>query len=145
MKQIELGTIKATAVVFQSPFNPKHFYVVRAEKMDYLEFMKQYCVGDVDCKQADGVNFDNYLDNGTFFMCYSEDCFDPPVAIVRADDVEEAIDLFVDECEWARMSDEDVEERDKDGLGETVGWTGMNKYDNETMQCRSIKLYRVEC
>jgi hypothetical protein len=139
---VEVTNVKAKALIFQSPLSNNH-YVVLAEPLDTIEFMNGYVRPEFDAKQATGVETDAGYD--TWFMCYLEDCYDPPIAIVNAEHEGDAIDAFVDKCEWARMSTETVEERENDGIGETVGWSACGySYDEEIMQCRPIKLLRIE-
>lgn len=139
-----MSDVEASAAVFRSPLCDTHFYVVGREDMDFLEFMRRYNVGNVDCKRATGVQLDNTGDK--FFMCYLEDCFDPPIAIVRADNAQDAVEWFVEECAWARLDPKDAQEREEE-YGEDVVGYGPNgePYDNEAMTVREICLARIEC
>lgn len=84
-------------------------------------------------------------DGRRFFLCYAEDCYSPPFFIVRTDDESEAINLLLENHEPTfRMSDEDVAERDADGIPETVGYTSSGvPYDSETIRVREVELTAV--
>lgn len=145
--KLSLSDLPIVAAVFASPLDPQeHRYV--ASEMTHDEFRARYADIDYahDYRLCTPVNMDaGPIRGDLFFMCYCEDCMSPPVAIVKADDIEEAIDMFVETCEWAQMSEEDAAEREADGLGETVGMTGQGvRYDNETIHIRPIQLMRVD-
>jgi hypothetical protein len=138
-KTIEIN-VKAKVLHFREKGRERPTYIVLAEEMDYIEFMKKYPEG----RKVTGVELTEGW--GKFFLCFLQDCFDPPLAIVNADDEEGAIDAFVYQCEWARMSDEDAEEREKEfpdqGL---VGYADhVLCYDAELMMVREVKLVGVE-
>lgn len=92
---------------------------------------------------ATPVNFCG--DGKRFYLCYNEDCHSPPLFVVRADDEEEATDLLLENHpKTFEMSQEDVDERDKDGMPETVGYTGSGvPYDNEILNVRELVLKTV--
>lgn len=143
-QRLEFGTCQASAAVFRSPINPDHYYVALPAEMDSLEFMKRYNVGNVECQQVRHADLDQ--DEEHFFMCYSEDCYDPPIVIVRAEDMDAAIDVFVEEFpNLGAMDEETRKEREKDGLEDTIGYTGQgNIYDTERVMVREIELVRLE-
>lgn len=89
------------------------------------------------------VNFDS--DGGRFFLVYSEDCFSPPLFVVRADDESEALDVLVStHCQTFELDADAVAEREEDGLGETVGYTDTGlAYDSETLHLRPLTLRTV--
>ncbi|MFO0964632.1 MAG: hypothetical protein U0793_03465 [Gemmataceae bacterium] len=138
-KFIELPNVKAKAVHFQSPFAKNHRYVVLAEKMDYLEFLRTYNQGPVECKAATGVNLDGCEER--FFMVYVEDCFDPPIAIVRADSEQDAEELFVDELPWAHITEPDLNDYDPETL--VYGPSGQ-PYDSESVRVHPVRMVHVE-
>jgi hypothetical protein len=120
--------------------------------MDFLEWLNKY--DSSKYKQATGVNLGEDFPN--FYMVYVEDCFDPPVAIVRGESAEDALDTFIDELTWAHMSDEDVEEAIQDhaekgksaSMDDPPDWvtysSGGQAYNSESLMIRDIKLYSVE-
>lgn len=126
-------------VVFQSPYNPDHKLVcIPAEKT--LEEWWEIAKTLVYAKRCDYAQFDVYGDY--FYLCYVANCFDPLMCIVRADDEREAVDMFVDTFEYARVTQEnygtpeEFERAIEDGV---VGVTyGNNYYDAERMQCIQI-------
>ena len=89
------------------------------------------------------VNFDS--DGARFFLCYAEDCFSPPLFVVRADDESEALDALVSaHCQTFELDADAVAEREADGLGETVGYTDTGlAYDSETLRLRPLTLRTV--
>ncbi len=137
---MQLGTINILHAVFQSPTVPNRRYVVGAEHMDTLAFLNAFNNGPAQHQKATGVNMDG---EGKFFLCYVEDCFDPPVAIVRGENAADAEERFVDECEWAQVSDDDMDAEREDADNDSTGYsyTGNGtRYDGET-----IKVYEVRC
>ena len=57
---------------------------------------------------------DSCLDSRTagFFLVYSEDCFSPPLAVVHANNLGDAIDIACDECSWLRIEPETDKEKE---------------------------------
>jgi len=137
---IKLEAIEGVqTVVFQSPHNPKHKLVCIREDIPH-EKMWDMVKDMVNTKRCDYAELDGY--GSRFFLCYVADCFDPPMCIVRADNEIEAVDIFVDAFEYARVTQEnygtpeEFEEAIKDG---TVGVTNDGwYYDAERMQCIQI-------
>lgn len=89
-----------------------------------------------------------FHETGKFYALASQDCYDPPVAIIRAEDRDEttAVDVFIEECPYScKLSTEDVNERQRDGTDENVSWTnGGIPYASELLYMREVKLVRVE-
>ncbi len=137
---MQLGTIEILHAVFQSPISERTRYVIGCESMPSETFLNVFPNGQHQHQKATGVNIDG---DGKFFLCYVEDCFDPPCAIVRAEDAADAEERFVDECEWAQVSDADMDEEREDADNDETGYsyTGNGtRYDGET-----IKVYEVRC
>jgi hypothetical protein len=144
--EIVLGEIKVKALIFKSPFGKDHYYVCGRDDMDYLDFIRKYDIGSAQAKRATAVGMDN--GDYPFFMCFVANCFDPPVAIVRQENEEEAIADFIDQCEWARVEPEDYGAAEEFEQAVEEGIVGIadggNYYDAEQIQCVPIKLFRVE-
>lgn len=137
-----LGTIECVAAFFQSPHCKTHFYVVGLHEMDYIEFLQKYCLGDIDCKRATGLRMDDT--NDKFFMCFVSDCFDPPIAIIRADNEQDAEEWFVDELSWSHYSEDDVKKMTEEEQ-EYAGYGPSGQvYDQQNLQVQEVKLIRVE-
>lgn len=139
-----------SAMLFRSPFNRDSFYVVGRDGLSFPEFNEKYGNSPYSAaaqfKRASGANLDD--NESQFFMVYVEDCFDPPIAIVRADDECEAIDIAVDAFEWLRVEPSnygtpaEFEKAIEDGI---VGiGDGSNYYDAEQIRVREVKPYRLE-
>jgi hypothetical protein len=140
MKTISLSNVEAKAIHFESPFDPKHRYIVLAEDMDFLAFMKKYCVGDMDAKKATGVEMGN--GNDDWYMVYVENCFDPPIAIVNAENEQDAEEAFVEALPWSHITEPDLKDYDPETLH--YGPSGQ-PYDAEQVMVRQIKLVLIEC
>jgi hypothetical protein len=153
-KLLTIGELLAQAAIFQSPFAKNYFYVVGRDDMDYLEFMQRYDTGDKQHKRATGLALD---DSGErFFLLCVADCFDPPVAIVRARNESDAYETFVDELAWAHITDENdlkdylkpASEWERPDCPEYVDSLSFNcngvPYDGEGIQMQEVKLYAVE-
>lgn len=154
---ISVGEIQAKALIFSDGQNGR--WVVCAERMDYLDFQKKYASDYKDglnWKQADGANMDS--DAPTFFAVASDDCIDPPVAIIRADGAGEAIDIAVDEFDWLKILPDDLDDylsdeqpdKGKDGHHDpdyidSLNWTGNGQpYDGESIMVWEVKLITIE-
>lgn len=149
-----IGDINAKSCFF-SLGNDNHRYVVT--DMDWDRFKDRYtgyfeadsgkwCRGemiDKDLKQCEAVDFDQ---SGDFYAVYVEDCFDPPMCIVRADDPSDAQERFLDEKDWADIDKEDAEKlTDKDWDSGLYTHTGRNTLAHtESVMVREIKLVRID-
>lgn len=103
--KIEIESIEVVSAVFQRIHDDsKHRYVIGA--------IESNC----ETKHCDYAGLDGY--GKRWFACLIADCFDPPMAIVRADNEGEAIDIFVDAFEYARLTDEQVKDIEKDSEGD---------------------------
>ena len=144
--KLSLSDLPIISAVFPSPFNANGLYV--ATEMESDAFRERYPYADTkhDYAQATPVNFDaSPIRDDLFWMCYCEDCAFPPIAIVKADDIEEAIDEFVENCKWAQMEQWQIDEIIKDGGEDTIGYTGQGvAYDLESLMARPITLLRVD-
>lgn len=134
---IKLEAIEGVqTVVFQSPYNPEHKLICIREDTP-REKMWDMIKDMVNTKRCDYAEFDGY--GSRFFLCYVADCFDPPMAVVRADDVNEAVDIFVDKFEYAQEDQTNYgtpEEFEKAFESGQVGITDSGwYYDNEQMRC----------
>ena len=134
------------AVVFESPFNSEHCFVCGVDDMDFIVWLtyKDGLHPYTDAKRATGVNLDGV--EKEFYLVWVQDCMDPPVAIVRADNVSDAIDEFVEELTWAHLDElaaKDYIEEGTDGkdlkysdsLG--IGPSGQ-MYDSESLMVMDI-------
>ena len=107
------------------------------ERSDFLEFLREFPNG----KQCDGSGFAE--DHGTFFAVACEDCYDPPIGVVKCDDCD-AVDVAVDAFHWMRIDAAYAAERDSEGLRVEYSDGGNHAYDPELMRVFPIKLVRVE-
>ena len=153
---LTLGEVKAQAVLFTSPMNDKNFYVCGLDDMDFMEFRNRYdnAPGNAErqYKRATALCFDDSYDR--FFMVYVADCFDPPIAIIRAENECEALEIFADELEWAHIGETDLpdylkpadERREGDSeYVDSVSWNSSGKpYETESIQMHEIRLHSVE-
>lgn len=100
-------------------------------------------------KRATGLCLDDSTAGNHFWLVYVDDCYDPPVAVVRAKHVEDAIDAFVDELPWAHMSEEDyadlVKDYGEERAADMVGWGPSGQiYDSERVMIREVFPVRVD-
>lgn len=131
--------LNVSTLILANPDNEKHRYIVRKTKMDHIEFNKKYNVGDVECKQATPVNIDS--EEQKFFLFCVTDCYDPQIAIVCADKMEEAYEWFVDELDWSHISEPDLKDYDEESLSYNSNGT---PYDSEQIHGFEVKLIGVE-
>jgi len=80
------------------------------------------------------VDVGHYSSRGDrWYLCCVQDCFDPPLCLVQADSLEEALSIFETECEdWAKIPDEDVAEYHKELY--TKHHPGATDVDQDTVQ-----------
>jgi len=127
------------SVIFPGPNNAENKFVCIPADSTPEQWWKM-SKDLVNAKRCDYAEFDGYGEN--FYLCFVSDCFDPPMCIVRADNEAEAVDIFVDNFAYARVTQENYgtpEEFEKAIEDGTVGvGDGSNYYDAESMQC--IKL-----
>lgn len=159
---ITLGEIECIAMVFRT--SGDNLLAVVPESMTRDDFEKRFN-SDYTKPRVQRANGFTNLDSSwgrhptTFWAVCHADCYDPPIVIVRADGIEDAIDIAVDEIEWLQADPEDYIDGDSiKGKGadaaagepgdyaEELGWTGNGTaYDSETIQAWEVKLVRVEC
>lgn len=110
-------------------------YVLIPDGMDTLEAMNKW----PDHKRCyHGANLDAWEQN--WYAFWVEDCFDPPVAIVKAGSFEEAYKIFLDEFSWAEISEADIKDYDS----ETLHINSSGKFcDTEGVNGTQLKLVRV--
>lgn len=139
MKTFDMGDVIATAAVFTfgPDSNSKSLLIVTREPMTHAERLDRF---GHDAKGCVGVHLD---DSGSkFYAIWVEDCFDPPIAIVRADHEQDALDTFVDKLDWAHVSEPDLADYTEDQL--SYGPNGQ-PYDGESIGMLEVKLVRIEC
>jgi hypothetical protein len=86
---------------------------------------------------------DYYVDDtsGKWFACYNVDCFDPPMAIIRARSFESAYEVFCDEfSDWLKVDDADAadypeDDRNYNGHGVHI--------DTDNVQIQELTLLSV--
>ncbi len=123
------------ALIFKRSLDAQHEYVVLTCDMDYLDFMKKYPNG----KRAEPVELDETWDE--FWLVYLADCFDPPLAIVRAKNEQDAEEAFVDNLDWAHVKEPDLADYDEDSL--SFGPHGQ-PYDGSQIHVEQVILVGVE-
>lgn len=134
-----LGTIKVKALYFliQSPFSKT--FIVGADELSESDFMTKYCSGSERAERACGIKFDDEF--GTkFFMVFVSDCFDPPIAIVRAENENDAIEYFVQNKNWTHVPPDEINEND-----DNISWSDNGiAYRNDNINVHEVKLTIVE-
>jgi hypothetical protein len=132
---ITVSDIQATALIFD--WNGRKV-VLDAENLGTLAFWDKH---GQDCHHVTHhANVDDY--GKGWFVFYVEDCFAPPLAIIRADSFETAYEIFCDEFErWIRVDETDAadypeDERNYNGNGTHI--------DTESVQGAEIRLVSVQ-
>lgn len=146
-KKINL-TCDVDAIIFQHIRSPNHRIVVGRDDMDYIEFIKRYDSAKYQHTRATGINLED--GDGKFFLVYVSDCFDPPLAVVRAANAGDAEDWFIEELAWADIPEADLKDYnifpDGDPAGEGkepkehAQWTSRGTWaDTEQITIHEIK------
>lgn len=148
-KVIELNEVKASAVGFtyadDKGADVRALFVVEAEESDWQTFRTRY---GFDAKRAEGVDLEEW--GGRFFLCYVENCFDPCVCVIRAENASEAEERFTDEKDWADVGEEDLKEANPADpnelwLHDNISWTARGTYYSREMVCiRELRMVRVD-
>lgn len=114
---MNIGTIdNARIVVFSgnpahSAASTDHRYMLTTADVDLLALMHQYPT--VLIKRTTDVYIDD--PDGLWFAFANVDCFDPPIAIIRASSFEQAYETFCDEFEkWIAVKDANAEDYPED-------------------------------
>lgn len=103
---IDIGTVDARELIFGQPDDTRR-YVLQAPGVeeDYLDFIGRYAAYDV--KRTSHYYIDDT--EGQWFAFYNVDCFDPPLAIIRARSFESAYEVFCNEFEhWLKVNETDL-------------------------------------
>ncbi len=135
--------VKARALHFRENDQSPEYVVFPEGPVDHYAFMTAFNWSQKDSKilyrQATGVNLDGTEER--FFMVFVADCFDPPIAIVRADNESDAEEGFYEELPWADVEEADVKDFDVD----TLVWSSRGKWvDTNGIQIRETRLVHVE-
>lgn len=124
-----LGDIKCRTIVFIDT-GLSHEYIV-GEKEHFED----------NRPVAEGINLEDNIYN-RFFLCFVADCFDPPLAIVRAEHAQDAIEYFVEECDWSHI-DPDMMPREELESAIESGAYGIGPsgeiYDQEQLMVRELR------
>lgn len=150
-KSFTLAEIKIKAALFRDIFDHKNqgaVYVAGLEDMDYLEFIKKYPSGKRAVHHR-GLD-DGYLKH--FYMVFVQDCWDPPIVIIRADNEMDAEETWASEFDWADVEEPDLKDYAKGNpnAGEEVQYESLmwsergTYYDTQLVCVRELKLVGVE-
>lgn len=128
-KLIDVGEVLARELVFTRP-NSNHRYLLQVPGVDYLETLNRFPQYDVKRTSA------YYIEDtdGDWYACYNVDCFDPPMAIVRARSFEQAYETFCDEwSDWLKVNDADAgdypeDDREYSSSGVHIDTSGVQLY-----------------
>lgn len=136
MQTMSFGSCNVTAAIFE--FSGR--LVVEADRSsDTLAFWAKY---GQDASRAMGhYGLDDYQDR--FFAFWVEDCFDPPVYVIRADSFESAYEIFCDEfSRLIEISESDLPDYDPETLNYSASGVPI---DTEAVNGREIKLLSLVC
>ncbi len=137
---IAIGDVSARAAHFVAlNGNPNHRYIVFADKPDFVAFLQTYNDGKWESKQATGVNLDS--SDKRFFMVAVSDCYDPPIAIIRADNECEAEGWFADELTWAHISEPDLADYDDESM--SYNSSGV-PYETDNIVIWEVRMTHIE-
>jgi hypothetical protein len=140
MKTISLVDVEALALVFDA--GKPHTYVV-CDEPDTLKFWERF---GHDAKRipVDSAHVSDY--GKGYFAFWVEDCFDPSVAIVRADSFEDAYETFCDEfSDWLKIDESDLPDYTDEETDEYTGNYSASgvAIDTEAVNGRELTLLRV--
>lgn len=140
-KTINIGEIdNARELIFADPHgNPNHRYVLQPTGIneDYLAFITRFPKYDVK------RTTEYYIDDtsGKWFACYNVDCFDPPMAIIRAGSWESAYEAFCDEfSQWLEVDASDAKDYPEDSRNYNASGVHI---DTDNVQIHELRLLAV--
>lgn len=136
---IDIGELReAIELIFADPVmgGSDRRYLLQLPGVDYLETLARYPKHQI--KQTS----EYYIEDtgGQWFACYNVDCFDPPLAIVRARSFEQAYETFCDEFErWIKVDESDAtdypeDERDYNSSGTHIDASQVQIYPLQLLQ-----------
>jgi hypothetical protein len=147
-----LGSVKIMSAIFR---RGNDYFFCGPALSEYLKCTDRYASERI--KEATPLNMDSSDEDDGFWLLCVQDCFDPPIAIVRASHADEALEIFVDELDWAHISDEDLKDYEDtdsyvDGkplvyreFSENVNWNNSGQaYDSEGIYMCQVKLHSIE-
>lgn len=139
---IDIGEVDAaTELVFTQGGNVNHRYVLQPKGAtdDYLALITRFAKYDVK------RTTEHYIDDtsGKWFACYNVDCFDPPMAVIRARSWETAYEVFCDEfSDWLKVDDVDAVDYPEDDR--QYSGSGVH-IDTDNVQIHELQLITVSC
>lgn len=137
-KTMTVGTVdNAKFAVFADDNGNR--YAVPAEELRDWELDEKL---GFHAERATGVNLDDSIYD-RFYLVYCADCAFPPLAIVRSDNEQDAEEEFIDNLDWAHITDPaTLADYDEDSL--SYGPSGQT-YDGSEIVVRSVKLVSIHC
>ncbi len=121
----------------------RHVYV--AGELDRDEFSKRY---DADLKhdylQCKPLNMDDWGDRFWLAGVVVSNT-GGPMALIRANSMEEAIDVLTEDFKCCQLSEEEIAEMEAEGRGDEVRYNdGGTAYTSDNMHCEEVKLVRID-
>ena len=138
---IAVDGIHARELIFSDgPRETDRYYVLQPSGTteDYLSTLTRYPSHQI--KRTS----EYYIDDteGPWFAFYNVDCFDPPMAIIRARTFEDAYAVFETEWErWMKVADADAADYPEDARTYNDNGTHV---DTDNVQGHELTLIRVE-
>jgi hypothetical protein len=141
-RRIKVGEVEATALVFKGQCDDHRYVLTLNDSSDpFVELLRNSFGYSQTKTTSSHSQIDGYGKH--FYGVYVADCFDPPIAIIRADNESEAIEWFVDEFDWSHLSDEDLKDYGEDS--EAVSYNDSGKpYLNENINLFELTLLTIE-
>lgn len=130
------------AIVFDFD-GPHGALVVERTPSDYPDFHRAFDrEGAPPARRAVGVDVWDFSGPARYYAVWVDDCFDPPIAVVRAKDEGEAEEMFLDALDWSHITAPlDLADYDADALHYTSSGIPC---DTEGVRIREVSLARIE-
>lgn len=136
---INIGEIENAVELIFSQGNSDHRYILQppGTTEDYLSTLQRFPKHSI--KRTTEVYIDDTA--GKWFACYNVDCFDPPMAIIRARSFESAYEVFCDEfSDWLKVDDVDAADYPEDDRN--YNSSGVH-IDTDNVQIHELTLLSV--
>lgn len=133
---IDIGTIDNAIELVFTQGHADHRYILQAPETteDYLSTLQRFPNHSI--KRTTHCYIDD--PEGLWFACYNVDCFDPPMAVIRARTFEQAYEIFCDEfSDWLKVDEADAVDYPEDARN--YNNSGVH-IDTDNVQIRPMHL-----
>lgn len=141
MTPIHAGDVDNAIELVFSQGNADHRYILQPPDTteDYLSTLARFPKHQI--KRTTNVYIEDT--EGQWYACYNVDCFDPPMAVIRARSFEAAYEIFCDEfSRWMAVEETDAKDYPEDDR--EYSSSGVH-IDASNVQIHEMQLVSILC